>query len=124
MKDTNIIILGSSFVDDRGTIQNIINTPISHVAIITSKAGSIRSNHYHLVNSHYIYVQSGLMEYWERDLDGSNTKMVLCNPGDMIYSESNKVHKTVFLEDTTIITFAAGYRGPEFDKDDTVHMEF
>ena len=118
------IAIGSSFTDDRGTIQNIINAPFNHVAMITSKTGTVRSNHYHLTNSHYIYVLSGLMEYWERDLDGSNKEMILCKPGDMILSEPNKVHKTVFLEDTTIITFAAGYRGPEFDKNDTVHMEF
>ena len=116
--------LESSFKDDRGIIQNIINGEISHVAIITSKAGSIRSNHYHTTNSHYIYVMSGKMEYWERELDGSNREMILCGPGDMVFSESNKVHKTVFLEDCTIITFAAGHRGPEYDADDTVHVEF
>ena len=62
------VSLGSSFVDDRGIIQNIINQSFNHVGMITSKKGSVRSNHYHLKNSHYMYILSGKMEYWERDL--------------------------------------------------------
>lgn len=115
--------LGSKFEDDRGAIQNILTEHLNHVAIINSKAGSIRSNHYHKTNSHYIYVLSGLMEYWERDIDSDIKEMVLCGPGDMILSESNKVHKTVFLEDTVIITFARGKRGVDVDKYDTIKMD-
>ena len=115
--------LGSYFKDERGVIQNILNEPIHHVAFITSKAGTVRSNHYHKTNSHYIYVVSGLMEYWERDLDSDVKNMVLCKPGDMVLSESNKVHKTVFLEDTVLVTFARGERGVDVDKDDTIKIE-
>jgi quercetin dioxygenase-like cupin family protein len=118
------VSLGSSFVDDRGIIQNIINKSFNHVALITSKEGSVRSNHYHLTNSHYMYVLSGKMEYWERDLSGNYITLDVVEAGEMVLTGPNVVHKTVFLEDTVMMTFAANYRGPEFDKDDTVKMEF
>lgn len=117
------ILPGTKFEDDRGIIQNILNEYINHIAIITSKAGSIRSNHYHKTNSHYIYVLSGLMEYWERDIDNDVKTIIVCGPGDMVLSESNKVHKTIFLEDTVIITFAKGERDFDIDKYDTIKME-
>jgi quercetin dioxygenase-like cupin family protein len=44
--------------------------------------------------------------------------------GEMVLTGPNVVHKTVFLEDTVMMTFAANYRGPEFDKNDTVKMKF
>jgi dTDP-4-dehydrorhamnose 3,5-epimerase-like enzyme len=118
------VSLGSSFVDERGIIQNIINASFNHVGIITSKKGCTRSNHYHLTNSHYMYIISGKMEYWERDLNSDIITMDICEPGEMVFTGSKLVHKTVFLEDTVMMTFAANYRGPEFDKNDTVKMEF
>jgi hypothetical protein len=63
------------------------------------------------------------MEYWERDLDSDVKTMVVCGPGEMVLSEPNKVHKTVFLQDTVLVTFARGFRGIEFDRDDTVKMD-
>jgi len=119
----NKISLDSCFTDERGTIQNILNKTFNHTAIITSKKGCVRSNHYHKQNSHYIYLISGEIEYWERDINNDNKEMIVCKAGDMIFSPPNKVHKTIFLSDTTIITFAANYRGPEFDQFDTVKID-
>ena len=121
------VFLGSCITDDRGIIQNIINKTFNHVAMIQSKKGSIRSNHYHLTNSHYMYVVSGKMEYWERDVndsDGNYITVDVCEAGEMVLTGPNVIHKTVFLEDTVLMTFAANYRGPEFDKDDTIKAEF
>ena len=36
-----------AFSDDRGDITNILDEPITHVAVITSAAGAVRGNHYH-----------------------------------------------------------------------------
>ena len=56
--------------------------------------------------------------------NGDIISVDICEAGEMVFTGSNIVHKTVFLEDTVMMTFAANYRGPEFDKEDTVHMEF
>ena len=49
--------------DERGSIQSLVNFPMKNLSLISSKKGSIRSNHYHLKDSHYIYVLDGKMEY-------------------------------------------------------------
>jgi len=48
--------------DPRGEIMNIFEGPIEHIALITSKKGSIRANHYHKEDQQYIYLVSGAYE--------------------------------------------------------------
>lgn len=96
--------LGSRFVDDRGIIQNILNTDLKAISIIESKAGSTRSNHWHEADWHYLFVLEGKMEYWERNMDHSDSKMLIVNKGEMIFTAPKKVHKTIFLEDTTLLS--------------------
>lgn len=118
--------LGSKFEDERGVIQNILNLPINAVAIITSVKGSVRSNHYHRVNDHYLYVMSGKVEYYERDLneDGSGIKPVIFSKGEMFYTPPNKVHKTVFLEDTVLLSLGKEIKTHEAHEADLVREEF
>ena len=44
------------FIDERGGITRVLDTPIQSVLLITCKAGSIRSNHYHKKDSHWCYI--------------------------------------------------------------------
>lgn len=120
------IPLPFKFQDERGTIQNLVFHPINSVALITSKKGTTRSNHYHnRENSgHYIYVLSGKMNYLERNLDGSDIKDIIVEAGEMVFTGSRKVHRVDFLEDSVIISMNLNERGPENDAEDTVHMKF
>lgn len=118
--------LGTSFKDERGIIQNILsNQNISHIAIITSKKDSIRSQHYHKNNGgHFLYVQSGIIKYYERDLDGNNIKILILNENEMVFTGPNLVHKVEFMEDSVLLSMNINDRGPEHDKENTVQMEF
>ena len=40
--------------DNRGGILSIVDDKISNVSLITCNKGSIRSNHYHLKDFHYV----------------------------------------------------------------------
>ena len=62
--------LDHKFEDERGVIKNLLHTPIMSVAMITSKKGTERANHFHRSNSHFAYVVSGKIEYFERDIEG------------------------------------------------------
>lgn len=121
-----IVPLDKGFEDIRGKIQNLLLTPITSVAIITSKAGSVRSNHYHLKNWHYLYIVSGSMEYYEREIAESseNIKPIIVKAGEMVFSGPMKVHKTVFLEDTVMMSFGAGTKDHEHHEEDLVRVEF
>src|ERR1700678_2966445 len=82
-----IVPLDKPFIDDRGVIQNLLNTPISGTAVITSIKGSVRSNHYHREDFHYLYVVSGSMEYYERGVDEKFTgKPLVIKAGEMVFT--------------------------------------
>lgn len=112
------------FINDKGKIINILFKPVQSVALIESKAGSIRSNHYHKSDVHWLYVVSGSMKYYERDLDGSNKLEFIVNTGEMVFSDSMKVHKTEFLEDTVLISMAKNIRDHEHHEEDVVREEY
>lgn len=106
----------TTFVDDRGAIRNV-----GHVAVIHSKAGSVRSNHYHKEGWHYLYVLSGAMRYsvkmplaWSR----------LVGPGEFVFSGPGEWHRTEFLEDTVMVSLASANQGPEHHEEDCVRVEW
>lgn len=96
--------IGTVFEDDRGYIENILNRDIRAVALIHSSAGTIRSQHWHKSDWHYLYVVSGSMLYSERSLDGSYSKTFKVEAGEMVFTGPGLVHKTEFLEDTLLLS--------------------
>lgn len=106
------------FVDERGEIRNIKN-----VAIITSRKGSVRSNHWHKEGFHYLWVTDGRMLYKERDIGGGNPVEFVVEQGEMVYTPPGKEHRTEFLENTCMISFAGKEGGDEYDRD-TVKVEW
>jgi len=124
--DEIIVPLDPPFEDARGKIQNLVLSPITSTAIITSKAGTVRSNHYHNANWHYLYIVSGSMEYYERDVDvsGENIKPIIVKAGEMVFTGPMKVHKTIFLEDTIMMSFGTGTKDHEHHEEDLVRVEF
>lgn len=118
--------LGEKFEDSRGIIQNILNEPINAVAIIKSKAGSVRSNHWHRENDHYLYILSGSLEYYERNINenGKNIKPIIYKTGEMFYTPPQKVHKVCFLEETILLSLGKNIKTHEAHEADLVREEF
>lgn len=120
------IELGSSFTDTRGTITNIINSPFTAAAIITSKAGTVRSNHWHRQFTHFLYIIFGSLEYYERGLkeDGSKIEPVIFKAGELFYTASKRVHKVIFLEDSVLLSLGNEVRTHQTHENDLVREEF
>ena len=59
-----IIPFEQSKEDDRGYIKSIINQPCTNTSIIMCNPGSVRANHYHLRDWHYMYILEGSMDYF------------------------------------------------------------
>lgn len=117
------------FVDERGGITKILDDGVTapkSILLITSKAGTVRANHYHKEDSHYVYMLSGKMEYFEKPVgaDDSAIESVVLGPGDMIYSPPMIVHAMRFLEDTTWVVLAMKSRQQEMYEADTVRVKF
>lgn len=115
------------FVDERGGITKLLDdgkTNIKSVLLITSKAGTVRSNHYHKKDTHYLYVLSGVMEYYERPVKGkTKPKKVTVREGDMVYTPSMMIHATKFLKDTVLLALSTKSRNQKAYEKDTVKVK-
>ena len=112
------------FIDDRGGITRIVDseTPIKSILSITSQKGSIRSNHYHKKDTHYCYVVSGKMEWFEKPVKGGEVESAILEAGDMIFTPTMTIHAVRFLEDTVFVTFATEARNQADYEADTVRV--
>ena len=106
--------LEAPHVDERGAIQSLVNFPMKNLSLISSKKGTVRSNHYHVTDWHYMYVLSGSFDYYYRPT-GSNEKPQVLNvkAGDMVFTPPMEDHATVFLEDTQLLAMSRNPRDQE-----------
>ncbi len=113
------------FSDERGAISNILEEPICHVAIITSKKGSIRANHYHPTQTQYCYLISGKYESTSKSLKESNakTETITVEPGDLIITPPMIAHAMRFVQDSVFLNLTPGGREPEKFEEHTKKYE-
>ncbi|MDC1434979.1 hypothetical protein N8141_02250 [Amylibacter sp.] len=106
-KTSCLIALEAAHTDNRGYIQMLLNIPTHNVSLITSKKDSIRSNHYHLEDWHYIYVLSGSLDYYYRE-HGKDQELqkFFAKQGDLIWTPPMEDHATVFQEETDILALS------------------
>ena len=120
--------INPEFIDDRGAITKVLDdgkTIIKSILIITSKAGTVRANHYHKTDAHYCYMLSGKMEYFEKPIgaEDSEIKSETLQTGDMVYSPAMVIHAFRFLEDTTWVVMALNSRHQAAYEADTVRIK-
>ena len=101
-------------VDERGAIQSIVNFPMKNLSIISSKKGSVRSNHYHVTDWHYMYVLNGSFDYYYRPTGSAEQPSVTrVKAGEMIFTPPMEDHATVFLDDTEMLVVSRNPRDQE-----------
>lgn len=120
----HLVALDQSHADQRGAIQSIVNFPVKNVSIIFSKKNSLRSNHYHRTDWHYMYVLSGEAEYYYRPTNsGEKPKMVLLKKGDLIFTPPMEDHATVFTQDCELLVMSRNPRDQASYESDVVRIE-
>lgn len=123
------------FVDARGSIQNLFSsfvetdpvgiTTIGNVALIKSRRGAVRSNHWHKEDWHYLYVLSGQMLYFERAVGEKRIPVgEWVSEGRMIYTPANKEHAVLFLADSEILSLARNPQTHDEHEADVVRVPF
>jgi dTDP-4-dehydrorhamnose 3,5-epimerase-like enzyme len=114
----NIQQIKLTFEDSRGTITDILEQiDFNGATIISSKAGSIRGNHYHKESVQYIYVLEGRMISRSKKMGEKLTEVVV-QRGDLISHEKYEAHMFEALEDTTFLVLSSGLRtGKDYEKD-------
>lgn len=108
---SGLVELPSPHVDQRGAIQPLVDFPMKNVSLISSKEGTVRSNHYHVSDWHYMYVLSGSFEYHSRPAGSLETpSQIRLKAGEMVFTPPMEEHATVFLEDTEILVASRNVR--------------
>jgi quercetin dioxygenase-like cupin family protein len=108
------------FADERGVIQDLLETHLDAVTEITTKAGAIRGNHVHKQTTQWTYVVYGLMKFaWIED-DGVHTKMY--GPHSLVKEPAGVPHAWEAVNDTCVLVFTQGPRSGSAYESDTERL--
>ena len=111
-------------VDPRGAITNIFEGKIEHIALITSKKGTVRANHYHKEDHQYIFLVSGTYESHCCDVRAPSKKQVLqVRPGDIVYTPPLIAHAQKFTEDSIFLALSTRQREQGKYEQDTLAFQ-
>jgi oxalate decarboxylase/phosphoglucose isomerase-like protein (cupin superfamily) len=110
--------------DIRGSIVSIVDDVVQNVSLITCNAGSIRSNHYHKKDFHYMYVLEGEIDYFYKELNNDVVRYFKVKKDDIIFTPKNEIHATFFPLRTKLIVSSKLPRDQETYENDTVRVEF
>ena len=111
-------------VDTRGQIKSIVDAEINNVSLIKCNSNSIRSNHYHKKDFHFMYVLKGVINYFFSDLEMNNIKYLRVETGQTIFTPCLEIHSTHFPVDTTLIVSSGFPRDQKTYESDTVRVDF
>lgn len=123
--DDRKVPLDNKFVNHNGVINNLVLSPMNSAVIIESLPKTVRSNHYHKTDSHYIYVIEGNILYFERSIGSKEIpKPTIFKKGEMFFTPPLVEHATIFPEKTTFLVLAKLTRTHENHEDDLTRVEF
>ena len=108
------------FKDKRGSITDIFyKKNINHVAIIKSKKGVRRGDHYHKRTTKDMYDTIGELEYWYKKRGSKQkSKKVILKVGYLIETPPSEMHALKIIKNNEFIVFTTGLRGgKDYEKD-------
>ena len=107
--------------DWRGEITNLFEGRIEHIALITSKKGTVRANHYHKLDHQYIYLLSGAFESHSVDTRDTKKRQVLeIEAGDIVETPALIAHAQKFTEDSVFLALTTCQRESGKYEEDTI----
>lgn len=113
-------------LDSRGYLSHLLpkETTITSALLIISKKGSIRANHYHKKDTHFVYLLNGAFEYCERKLSQKKArkKTTLIFPGDLVVTPPMTIHSMKFVKDSTMLALTTEPRDHKAYEKDTVRV--
>ena len=111
--------------DNRGVIADIFyKADIQHVAIITSKKGVRRGDHYHKKTTQHMLMTKGSLIYVYQPVDKSQpVKYELIKTGEVVSTNPFEIHTLLFAEDNEFLVFSEGPRGGKDYEEDTYRAD-
>jgi hypothetical protein len=125
--DEPLVPLDAPFVNKNGGIQNLLLSGFTSVAIIESKMGALRANHYHKTDWHYTYIIEGTVWYYWRGAPDTPTKKeqnsAIFHKGEVFFTPPRMIHAMFFPCGGRILTLAKNARDHESHEADLVRTE-
>jgi len=110
---------GKNFKDKRGWLKKIIDGNFSSCIEIYSKKGTIRANHYHKRDRHFIYIISGeILYFYKNRKKNSKIKFGLMKKNDLFFTPAMQEHMAYFTKNTHFLAFSTRKRTKfDYEKD-------
>ena len=111
--------VGRTFKDKRGWLKKILDGNFSSCIEVYSKEGSVRANHYHKQDKHFIYIIYGEILYFYRDrVRGAKTRIRLMKKNDLFFTPAMQEHMAYFTQNTHFLAFSSRKRSQfNYEKD-------
>tara|TARA_Y100000389_G_scaffold195165_1_gene226148 strand:- start:8980 stop:9405 length:426 start_codon:yes stop_codon:yes gene_type:complete len=107
--------------DRRGSILSIVDEQVKNVSIITCLPKTIRSNHSHKKDWHYMYVLEGIMEYFF--VIKNKTYFMRIKKGENVFTPPKELHATYFPVKTVLLVSSKNPRDKKTYEKDTIREE-
>ena len=104
--------------DRRGSIISIVDEKVKNVSIITCLPKTIRSNHWHKKDWHYMYVLEGEMEYFY--VSKKKIFFMKIKKGENVFTPPLELHATYFSMKTVLLVSSKNPRDKKTYENDTV----
>lgn len=108
--------------DSRGSIVSIVEEKMNNISIIKCNSQSIRSNHFHIKNWHFMYVLGGVMEYFFENKN--KIFFIKLKKGDLVFTPPKELHATYFPVRTLLLVASKNKRDQKTYEKDTVRKKF
>jgi len=112
-----------AFSDDRGSITDVLDKPISHVGLITFTKGAIRAKHYHKQSTQYDYIVSGKIRLVVCMPDGTLREDHVLEAGMATEVPPGIVHTYIAEEDSSMIDITTLSRADNGYEEDTIRTD-
>ncbi len=93
-----------NFIDDRGSLTQLVHGGWNQVNYITSVRGSVRGDHYHVLNKEAFYVISGGFRLALRHKDTNESAEYDIKAGEFFIIHPNVYHSFTYTADTALIS--------------------
>jgi quercetin dioxygenase-like cupin family protein len=108
--------------DKRGSIVSIVEEKTNNISIINCNSKTIRSNHFHKKDWHFMYILDGAMEYFF--IKKNKIFFMKLKKGDIVFTPPKEIHATYFPVKTVLLVASKNKRDKTTYEKDTIRKKF
>ena len=109
--------------DARGQILSIVDYPVKNVSIIESLPGTFRSNHYHHIDFHFMYLLEGEIDYFYKSVTSNHINYIKVKSQETIFTPAKEIHSCYFPVFTSMVVSSGFPRDQKTYEDDTKRID-